>query len=254
MKNKNYDEAAYAASYKLVTMNNFGELEKRIGYIFKNKFLLNEALTHTSYANDHKISKSRSKKNINDNERLEFLGDSVLHLVTTTFLFEKMKNTSEGELSRIRATIVCEKSLRIVADTISLNKYLLLGKGEELTGGRNRDSIISDAMEALIGAIYLDAGFETAKEFIEKNMKTLMNLGIQGKLFSDYKTQFQEIIQKNKDGKILYRVADEKGPDHQKLFTVELLLNEKVISVGVGRSKKEAEQNAAKGAIFEKRI
>lgn len=223
-------------------------LEQNIGYIFKNKDLINEALTHTSYSNEKKRNQPKNKISKN-NERLEFLGDSVLNLAVTTFLFGRLGNFTEGELSRLRSTIVCEKSLRQAADTFGLGQFILLGKGEEQTGGRSRESIIADAMEALIGAIYLDAGFEEANKFILKYMGSIIELAIEGKLFMDYKTQFQEVVQRQSDIKIEYKVIGESGPDHNKIFSVELLLNGARVSVGEGRSKKEAEQNAAKGAL-----
>lgn len=224
-------------------MNGFNQLEEKIHYRFHNKQLLHEALTHTSYANEHRANRT------GHNERLEFLGDSVLNLVITTYLFKKLKNVSEGEMSRIRSTIVCEKSLRMSADTFGLNHFILLGKGEEQTGGRDRDSIIADAMEALIGAIYVDSGIESAESFIMEYMTETIRLGAQGLLFKDYKTQYQELVQKHTDAKIEYHVIEEKGPDHKKVFTVELMVDGEAISTGTGRNKKEAEQSAAKEAI-----
>lgn len=221
-------------------INKVKDLEEKIQYFFKNKTLLVESLTHTSYSNENKVS---------SNERLEFLGDSVLSLIISTYLFEKLGDKKEGQLSRIRATIVCEKALRLASDKFALNKYISLGKGEESTGGRNRDSIIADCMEALIGAIYLDSNLECAKEFIFKFMDSIIQDAIKGNLFKDYKTQFQEIAQKNKGVKIKYIVSNEKGPDHNKEFEVMLYLDDKYISKGIGRSKKEAEQNAAKEAL-----
>lgn len=231
------------------------ELEKNIGYEFKNKKLLKEALTHTSYSNETRKRKGRGKieaKDARDNERLEFLGDSVLNLSISTFLFQKKKDLTEGELSRMRSTIVCEKSLKLAADSFGLNRYILLGKGEEQTGGRKRDSIIADAMEALIGAIYLDAGFVEADRFILQYMGEIISLALEGKLFKDYKTQYQEKVQRGKEAKIEYLVVGEKGPDHNKLFQVALKLNGQEVSRGEGRNKKEAEQNAAKEALFER--
>lgn len=224
------------------------ELEKNIGYTFTDKNLMTEALTHTSYSNEKKRNKSKNKGS-QDNERLEFLGDSVLNLSITTFLFKNQPSLTEGELSRLRSTIVCEKSLRQAADTFKLGDFVFLGKGEEQTGGRNRDSNIADAMEALMGAIYLDAGFEEANKFILKYMGPIIELAVQGKLYGDYKTQFQEAVQKQGESKIEYKVVGESGPDHNKTFSVELLVNEKRVSVGEGHSKKEAEQSAAKEAL-----
>ena len=230
------------------------EIEQTIGYTFKDKELLKEALTHTSHSNESRKSRIKSRSKITkDNERLEFLGDSVLNLSITTFLFNQKKSLTEGELSRMRSTIFCEKSLRMAADSFGLHKYILLGKGEELTGGRNRNSIIADAMEALMGAIYLDAGFAEADRFILKYMGEVIELAIDGKLFKDYKTQYQELVQKSSEVKIEYKVLEEKGPDHNKTFVVGLYLNGKEISTGEGSNKKEAEQNAAREALsFEK--
>lgn len=233
-------------------MKTLEELEEKIGYCFVNKNLLQLALTHTSYANENRSRQSKSKPQ--NNERLEFLGDSVLNLIITSYLFNTLEKVSEGDMSRIRSTIVCEKSLKMSADRFGLKEYIFLGKGEEITGGRNRDSIIADAMEALIGAIYLDSGMESAKCFIQRFMTNTIELALDGKLFKDYKTQFQEIVQKNKDAKIQYQVIAEKGPDHNKLFIVELKLDGKKISSGRGRNKKEAEQNAAREAIERERI
>ncbi len=229
-------------------MNSFEKLERQIGYAFKDKELLRTALTHTSYANEHRTNKN-SKSRTKNNERLEFLGDSVLNLIITTHLFKALGRVSEGEMSRIRSTIVCEKSLRDAAEGFDLKNYLLLGKGEEQTGGRNRDSIIADGMEALIGAIYLDSGLASAENFIKKVMTKIIDLALEGKLFKDYKTQYQEMVQRHSDAKIEYLVIREQGPDHNKIFTVKLLLNGESVSMGEGRNKKEAEQNAAREAI-----
>lgn len=224
-------------------MNKLLELQKKIGYSFQDIDLLKIALTHTSYANEHK------KKMIKHNERLEFLGDSVLSLIITTYLFKNLSNIPEGELSRIRSTIVCENSLKMSGDKFGLSQYIYMGKGEEQTGGRNRSSIVSDAFEALIASIYLDSGYESAEKFVLSQMDDIIQKAIQGKLFKDYKTQYQEVIQKKSNAKIEYVVISEEGPDHQKTFTVSLLLNDNVISTGKGRSKKVAEQKAAEIAL-----
>lgn len=225
-----------------MTSINTKELEFLIGYNFKNKKLLHEALTHSSYANENKNTKF--------NERLEFLGDSVLSLIISTYLFDNCPNHKEGDLSRIRASIVCEKSLRIAGDIFFLNKFLFIGKGEEISGGRNKDSILADAFESLIGAIYLDSGLNDARIFIFKFMEKIINKALEGKLFEDYKTQFQELVrQKDKYSDINYVVVNTSGPDHEKVFTVCLYMNNIKLSTGVGKSKKEAEQNAAKEAL-----
>ena len=216
-------------------MKKLNELQSRIGYDFNDIELLKTALTHTSYANEHK------RRMIKHNERLEFLGDSVLSLIITTYLFKN--------LSRIRSTIVCENSLKMSGDQFDLSHYIYMGRGEEQTGGRNRSSIVSDAMEALIASIYLDSGYESAERFVLSQMKDIIDKAIEGKLFKDYKTQYQEMIQKKSNSKIEYVVISEEGPDHQKTFTVGLMLNDRNVSTGEGRSKKAAEQKAAEIAL-----
>ena len=217
------------------------EFEESIQYTFKNKKLLTEALSHSSYANEN-------KKNRKSNERLEFLGDSVLSIVVSQYLFEHFSHFPEGELTKIRASLVCEKSLHVFAKQINLGKYLLLGKGEENTGGRERASILADAFEALIAAIFLDGGLESARKhilrFIPKDLDFQKNSA-----FNDYKTILQEVIQQNPEEKVEYIIIDQSGPDHNKAFTVNVCLNTNVIGVGTGRSKKEAEQMAAKEAL-----
>lgn len=217
------------------------ELERVIEYSFKNKELLNLAMTHSSYANEHNKSK------LENNERLEFLGDAVLELTVSTFLYNEYKDVHEGELTKTRASMVCEPTLYLCAKDIDLNKYILLGKGEEATGGRKRPSVVSDAMEALIGAIYLDSGLESAKTFISK---FILNDIENKKLFYDSKTILQEITQGKHMGEIQYDLLDESGPDHNKIFTVALKINNKVIEEGKGKTKKAAEQEAAYKAIL----
>ena len=218
------------------------QLEQIIGYTFQNKKLLKQALTHSSYANEKKLGK------LGCNERLEFLGDAVLELISSDFLYAKFTQVPEGELTKKRASLVCEPSLAYCARQFGLPQYLLLGKGENMTGGRNRDSIVSDATEALLGAIYLDGGMEAAERhimrFIPKNLEQRESLG-----FRDYKTALQEVIQKNPEEKVEYVLVSESGPDHAKAFQVEVCLNSNVIGVGTGRSKKAAEQMAAKEAL-----
>ena len=224
-------------------MKKLNELQSRIGYDFNDIELLKTALTHTSYANEHK------RRMIKHNERLEFLGDSVLSLIIPTYLFNYLSSITEGELSRIRSTIVCENSHKMSGDQFDLSHYIYMGRGEEQTGGRNRSSIVSDAMEALIASIYLDSGYESAERFVLSQMKDIIDKAIEGKLFKDYKTQYQEMIQKKSNSKIEYVVISEEGPDHQKTFTVGLMLNDRNVSTGEGRSKKAAEQKAAEIAL-----
>lgn len=213
-------------------------LERKIGYVFKDKRLLQLALSHSSYANE-KADKA-------NNERLEFLGDSVLGFITAEYLYSLLSDRPEGELTKIRANAVCEKSLAAFANEISLGEHILLGKGEMLTGGRERPSILSDAFEAVIAAIYLDGGIEEAKKFV---LRFVSKSNTDTVAVTDYKTLLQEVIQKNPDEHLTYRLAAEAGPDHNKEFTVEVYLNSNCIGTGKGHSKKKAEQAAAKEAL-----
>lgn len=217
------------------------ELEAIIGYKFKDVSMLQLALTHSSYSNDLKIGK------LKNNERLEFLGDAVLELISSEVIFAQYPSKSEGELTRIRASIVCEPTLAMCARDINLGEFLLLGKGEERTGGRERESVVSDAFEALIGAIYLDSGFASAKEFV---MKFVLK-DIEGKhLFYDSKTILQELVQKYYKERVEYILIEEKGPDHDKEFSVNAMFGGNIIGSGSGKTKKRAEQEAAYGAIL----
>lgn len=216
------------------------ELEEKTGYHFNNRELLGRAMTHSSYANECHKSK------LECNERLEFLGDAVLEIVSSDFLFHKFPDMPEGDLTKTRASMVCEPTLAYCAEELSLGKYLLLGKGEEATGGRNRNSVVSDAMEALIGAIYLDGGFASAKEFIHK---FILNDMEHKKLFYDSKTILQEVVQGEHE-KLTYDLISENGPDHNKSFTVEARVGSRVLGEGTGRTKKAAEQEAAYKALL----
>lgn len=215
-------------------------LEKSIGYSFQDKKLLNTALTHSSYANE-------IKKGCKSNERLEFLGDAVLSIVVSDYLFNRF-HMAEGDLSKLRAALVCEKSLCKLAAGIGLGDYLLLGKGEEQMGGRSRSSILADAFEALIAAIYQDGGLEAARGFILPFITEALD-NDRDLSFKDYKTLLQEIVQKNPQELLTYVLVEESGPDHDKQFHVEVHLNSNVIGRGIGRSKKNAEQLAAKEAL-----
>lgn len=219
----------------------FQEFEKEIDYNFKNKKLLMEALTHSSYANE-------GKKHLPNNERLEFLGDSVLSVIVAEHLFLHFKHIPEGELTRLRASLVCEQALFEFAKTIRLGDFILLGKGEENTGGRERPSVVSDAFEAVIAAIFLDGGMNAAKKyvlsFIPDDLNPKKSSG-----FSDYKTVLQEVIQQNREEKVEYVLIGESGPDHDKTFMIEVHLNSNIIGTGKGKSKKQAEQNAAREAL-----
>ncbi|MBS5399083.1 MAG: ribonuclease III [Lachnospiraceae bacterium] len=217
------------------------ELEQKIGYKFRDFSLLERAMMHSSYTNERSLPKYQC------NERLEFLGDAVLELVSSEFLFKGSPKMPEGELTKTRASMVCEPSLALCARDIDLGSYLLLGKGEEATGGRMRDSVTSDAMEALIGAVYLDGGFTSAKEFIHRFVLTDLE---DKKLFYDSKTILQEMVQAEKLGTITYRLVKTEGPDHNKSFHTEVLIGNKVSGKGVGRTKKASEQQAAYEAIL----
>lgn len=218
------------------------ELEKKINYCFKDIEILNTALTHSSYSNE-------SKEKIKNNERLEFLGDSVISLIITTHLFKIFPQEAEGELTKVRAFFVCDNSLSSFAEKIGLGNYLKIGKGEEQAGGRNRPSILEDAFEALVGALYLDGGFDVAQNFVLSFLPTEIDIKKIDSL-TDYKTKLQETIQKiDKTFKIEYILAKETGPDHDKSFEISLKVNQNQIGYGIGKSKKRAEQNAAKDAL-----
>ena len=221
------------------------QLEQKIGYRFRNKKLLRQALTHSSYANEKKLGK------LGCNERLEFLGDAVLELISSDVLYARFPRLPEGELTKKRASLVCEPSLAYCARQFGLPEYLLLGKGEDMTGGRMRDSIVSDATEALLGAIYLDGGFADAKEFV---LKFILNDMEHKQLFYDSKTILQEIVQEDGSGPVEYPLIREEGPDHNKRFTVNVMLKEKVLGSGSGRTKKAAEQEAAYRALLERKV
>jgi ribonuclease-3 len=217
-------------------------LKNKIGYNFNDERLLETALTHSSFANENR------SLNLLCNERLEFLGDSVLGMIVAYYLYENFPELPEGRMTRIRAELVCEQSLVNIAAELNLGKYIMLGKGEELSGGRKRPSILADAVEAIIAALYLDGGMDASRSFIERFI--LMGLSYADlQSNSDYKTILQEIVQQ-KSGHILrYNLIGESGPDHMKLFTTRVCLNDEPIGEGTGHTKKEAEQAAAKHAL-----
>ena len=212
-----------------------------IGYHFQNRNYLRQALSHSSYANEMRLSK------LANNERLEFLGDAVLELMSSEYIFRTNEQMHEGEMTKLRASLVCEPTLAMCAREINLGDYILLGKGEIATGGANRDSILSDAFEAVIGAIYLDGGFTSAKEFI---MKYVLDDIDSKKLFFDSKTILQEIVQADYKEPLQYKLLGESGPDHDKVFTVAAIVDGKELSQGTGKTKKAAEQAAAYQAIL----
>ncbi len=216
------------------------ELEQKIGYSFQDKRLLKQALTHSSFANEQKINK------YDDYERLEFLGDAVLELVSSEFLFRENAKMTEGQLTRMRASMVCEQALAYCAKEFGLEDYILLGKGEEMTGGRTKDSIISDVMEAIIGALYVDNGMEEAKAYIHRFILSDLE---HKQLFYDAKTILQERVQQKNQGTLHYELIREEGPDHDKMFVIEAKIDDKTIGAGQGRTKKAAEQQAAYEAL-----
>ena len=221
-------------------MSDLKRFQELIGYTFQKEQLLKQALTHSSYANEKHLKK------LSDNERLEFLGDAVLEVVSSEFLYQNYPNLTEGQLTKLRASIVCEPTLATCTEAIHLGEYLFLGKGEDRTGGRSRKSVLSDAMEAVIGAIYLDGGFANAKEFVLKFIMT----DIEHKhLFYDSKTILQEVVQGEHE-QLTYVLLGETGPDHDKTFEVGVLIGKKEISTGKGHTKKAAEQDAAYQALL----
>ena len=218
-------------------------LEKKLGHTFRNKALLSEALNHSSYANEHR------GQGLESNERLEFLGDSVLGFVTAEFLFLRHPDLPEGDLTRIRAALVCEESLHEVAQGLGLGDHLKLGRGEEAGGGRTRPSILADATEAVFAAVYLDGGIEAASALIHRVLLDCQREEVVEEKRKDYKTALQELVQRQPDQELVYRMAGESGPDHNKTFLAEVLLNGAVVGAGEGHSKKEAEQSAARAAL-----
>ncbi|GAB2561600.1 ribonuclease III [Gracilibacillus alcaliphilus] len=223
-------------------MSDFTKLQNQLGIHFKNEKLLYQAFTHSSYVNEHR------KKNILDNERLEFLGDAVLELGVSQYLYRKYHELAEGDLTKLRASIVCEPALVKFADSLDFSSYVLLGKGEEMTGGRNRPALLADVFEAFIGALYLDQGYEAVIQFLENHVYPEISTGAFSHTM-DYKSQLQETIQQHKNKLIEYAIVDEKGPAHDREFFAVVTINSKIVGKGVGRTKKEAEQRAAKQAL-----
>ncbi|HAM79360.1 ribonuclease III [Ornithinibacillus bavariensis] len=218
------------------------KLETLLNIKFKRIKTIQQAFTHSSYVNEHR------ELNYSDNERLEFLGDAVLELGVSQYLYQKYPTMPEGEMTKLRASIVCEPSLASFARGLDFGSHILLGKGEEMTGGRNRPALLADVFEAFLGALYLDQGYEIALDFLEKHVFPKIDTGA----FShgmDYKSKLQEIIQQDKNQTIEYQIVEEKGPSHNKEFVAELLINQKLYGSGIGRTKKEAEQRAAKDAL-----
>lgn len=224
-------------------MADLKKLEESIGYTFKDKSLLKKALTHPSYVNERKMDR------IYSNQRLEFFGDAVLSVAVSEYIFLNLKSYPEGKLTELRAKVVCEKSLAVMARKLGIGKYLILGNGEIKTHGDDRDSTLSDAMEAVIAAIYLDGGFETAKGFVIDNMSEMIEQLTENESdMHNCKSELQELLQKD-CRTVTYKTLSEKGPEHSKVFEVAVMVNGKVIATGVGASKKKAEQNAAEKAL-----
>lgn len=224
-------------------MRKLEELENKIQYQFQNIEYMERALTHSSY---NKEQKTKHK----DNERLEFLGDAFLDAIVGAELFRKMDHVTEGTLTKTRAQIVCEKALAEIARSLNLGRYLLMGHGEASTGGRNKESILADALEAIIGAIYLDGGYEAAREFTVRIFQNTIDEAINGKIFSDYKSELQEVLQSGGNRVNIHYVTDsEEGPPHRKTFYVHMEYDGKILGKGIGKTKKEAEQNAAKESL-----
>ena len=217
------------------------EFENKIGYIFKDKELLIQAFTHSSQVNEQKINKRP------DYERLEFLGDAVLEMISSAYLYRTYPDKKEGEMSKIRASLVCEPALAYCSEQIQLKKYIQLGKGEEATGGRNKESIIADVMEAVIGALFLDGGIEESKRFIDSYVLTNAD---SMQMFSDSKSILQEIAQGENLGTIRYEICGESGPEHDKIFDVRVFVGDKNLGEGTGKTKKAAEQKAAYQALL----
>ena len=219
---------------------NLEKLENEIKYTFKNKELLKKALTHTSYANE---------KRIESNEKLEFLGDSILEFISSKYLYSNYPNLKEGEMTKVRATVVCEKSLYKIAKKHNFSEFLYLGKSEQLTGGKNRPAILADSVEAIIAAMYLDGGLKEVEKFIINNLKEEIEIATKHVGDRDYKTVLQEKLQEHGDVKIVYDITKEEGPDHNKSFEAQVSVNGKVLAKGKGKSKKEAHMQAAKKAL-----
>lgn len=222
---------------------NFAQLQKELGIQFRDEKILRQAFTHSSYVNEQK------GRRISDNERLEFLGDAVLELTVSWFLYKSFPHMSEGEMTKLRAAIVCEPSLVKFAEMLRFGELVLLGKGEELTGGRHRPALLADVFEAFIGALYLDQGLDVVFRFMEKYVYPRIDKGEFTQL-TDFKSQLQEFVQQENMGDIHYRIIQEKGPAHNREFVSEVLLNDKPLGTGTGRSKKEAEQRAAAHALM----
>lgn len=222
--------------------NNFKSLQDRLSICFENDKYLRQAFTHSSYVNENK------KNRLQDNERLEFLGDAVLELTVSDYLFKSFPNIAEGELTKLRSAIVCESSLVELAESLNFGDYILLGKGEELSGGRQRPALLEDVFESFIGALYLDKGIESVRDFLDRFVFPKIDNGFYNQK-QDYKSKLQEHIQQNSSADIIYQIVDEQGPAHDVEFRTEVIVDNKVLGKGSGKSKKESEQKAARQAL-----
>ncbi|WP_042471858.1 ribonuclease III [Bacillus ndiopicus] len=240
IRKKGSQHKAGAFSEKI--KNQFQALQQQLNISFNNTALLYQAFTHSSYVNEHR------RKLYTDNERLEFLGDAVLELSVSKYLFENYPHMSEGELTKLRASIVCEPSLVIFANELQFGQFVLLGKGEELTGGRERPALLADVFESFVGALYLDQGLDNVVAFLERVVFPKIEVGAFSHVM-DFKSQLQEMVQQTNNGPLHYEIVDEKGPAHNRTFISRVLLNDKELGVGNGKSKKEAEQQAAQSAM-----
>lgn len=217
-------------------------LQEKIDIYFKNIDILNIAFLHPSYINESNDCRE-------DNQRLEFLGDAVLELIISDYLYKNYPHLDEGQMTKVRAQVVCEQSLFEISSKLSLGKFLLLGKGEEITLGRHKPSILADTFEALIGALYLEKGFERTYKFILENFENPIKTAVDGQDAFDYKTRLQEILQRTSPEPIKYKIVDEKGPDHDKIFYATVYWRKRLLGRGLGKTKKQAEQQAAKDAL-----
>lgn len=224
-------------------MNNYEEIEKKLGIVFKDKTLLDVALTHRSYLNEHK------EASLQNNERIEFLGDAVLELIISSYLFKSYPNKPEGELTNIRAAVVRTESLAEESRNLGIGEYLRMSKGEKESGGRDKDYLLANTFEAVLGAIYQDQGIDVCKDYLERTLLKKVDRIVENNLFIDPKTQAQEIIQAQFKVTPIYEVIKQEGPDHDKKFTVALKINNKEIAVGTGSSKQKAEEEAAKATV-----
>lgn len=226
-----------------IIKENLKEFQHLMKVTFNDDQLLRQAFTHSSYVNEHRI------RSYQDNERLEFLGDAVLELTVSQYLFEKYPNMSEGDLTKLRAAVVCETSLVTFAHELSFGKFILLGKGEELTGGRERPALLADVFEAFVGALYLDQGIDAVTRILERIVFPKINAGAFSHVM-DFKSQLQEVIQRDGKGTLEYKIVEEKGPAHNREFISRVMLNDELLGTGIGKSKKEAEQKAAEQALL----